>query len=215
MKEVLLHCCCAPCSGAIIEWMLANEVRPTLFFFNPNIFPEEEYLVRRNELQEFAERQGLRTVNGDWDHAGWRDQMRGLESEPERGARCLECFRMRLLAAARMTSALGLSEFTTTLASSRWKRLDQVSEAGNWAASQVPGVAFWDRNWRKGGLQVRRGEIIRENSFYNQLWCGCEFSMGDLEERRSRQTEEEREKQDAERIRLLSLYPQNCCGTES
>jgi len=65
---------------------------------------------------------------------------------------------------------------TTTLASSRWKNLDQVNAAGEYACSLFPDVIWWDQNWRKGGLQVRRGEIIKEMNFYNQLWCGCEFS---------------------------------------
>ncbi len=66
---------------------------------------------------------------------------------------------------------------TTTLASSRWKSLDQINEAGLWACSQVEGVTWWDRNWRKDGLQERRREIIKEMDFYNQTWCGCEFSL--------------------------------------
>ena len=73
--------------------------------------------------------------------------------------------------------------FTTTLAGSRWKRLDQIREAALEAAALHPGTTYWDQNWRKGGLQERRGEILREENFYNQLWCGCEFSMGHLRER--------------------------------
>ena len=72
-----------------------------------------------------------------------------------------------------------LTTFTTTLASSRWKSLDQINQAGTWAASQVEGTTFWERNWRKGGLQERRNQLLRENNFYNQLYCGCEFSLRD------------------------------------
>ena len=78
---------------------------------------------------------------------------------------------------------LGIRRFTTTLAGSRWKRLDQIREAALEAAALHPGTTYWDQNWRKGGLQERRGEILREENFYNQLWCGCEFSMGHLRER--------------------------------
>ena len=129
--------------------------------------------------------------------------MRGLENEPERGARCSECFRFRLLRAARYAAANGFAVLTTTLASSRWKNLDQVNAAGERACAEVAGElraavppvagvpsagfpesarlfhaapVFWPMNWRKGGLQPRRGEIIREQNFYNQTWCGCEFS---------------------------------------
>ena len=148
MTEVLLHCCCAPCSSAIIEWMLQNGIRPVLYYCNPNIFPEEEYLIRKNECTRYAAELGLEIVDDDYDHAAWSCAIHGHETEPERGSRCLECFRMRLLSAARRCKDMGLATFTTTLASSRWKRLDQIAEAGHWAASQVGGVQFDDLELR-------------------------------------------------------------------
>ncbi len=177
MTKVLLHTCCAPCSGAIIEWMLHNDYTPTIYYCNPNIYPYEEYLVRKQECSRYAAAQGLEIVDADYDHAVWQCCVKGLESEPERGARCLECFKTRLLSAARYASEHGFTVFTSTLDSSRWKRHDQIVEAGQWAAAQFPGLTFWDRNWRQGGLQERRTEIIREQDFYNQRYCGCEFSM--------------------------------------
>lgn len=176
--RILLHCCCAPCSSAIIEWMLAHNVRPTLFYCNPNIFPYEEYLIRKNECTRYAEKLGLEIIDDDYDHETWLCNVRGLEHEPERGGRCLKCFKMRLLRAAKKAVELGFPEFTTTLASSRWKSLDQINEAGRWAVEQVGGqVKFNEKNWRKGGLQQRRNELLKENGFYNQLYCGCEFSF--------------------------------------
>ena len=185
LGEILLHCCCAPCSSAILEWMLANGVRPVLYYCNPNIYPQEEYLIRKNELMRHAQRLGLRVIDDDYDHEAWLAAVRGLENEPERGSRCLQCFKYRLLRTARVTQQLGLREFTTTLASSRWKSLDQINEAGAWAAAEVNAslpegaapVAFNARNWRKGGLQERRNQLLREYGFYNQQYCGCEFSI--------------------------------------
>ena len=110
------------------------------------------------------------------DHSAWRQCATGLEAEPERGKRCLECFKQRLLRAAKYASENGFTVLTTTLASSRWKDLQQVDEAGRWACEQVSGVTWWAQNWRKGGLQERRNQIIKEENFYNQLFCGCEFS---------------------------------------
>lgn len=187
-NEVLLHCCCAPCSSAIIEWMLAHDVRPTLYYFNPNIFPEEEYLIRKNECTRYAASLGLDIIDDDYDHEAWRCEIKGMEMEPERGARCLQCFKMRLLHAARKAVELGFGVFTTTLASSRWKSLTQINEAGQWAAKKVSEetgktVRFDDRNWRKGGLQQRRNELLKENGFYNQLYCGCEFSLEAMKKR--------------------------------
>lgn len=177
MEKVLLHTCCAPCSGAIIEWMIQNGYAPTIYYCNPNIYPYEEYLVRKEECTRYATGLGLEIVDADYDHSAWQCCISGLEGEPERGARCLECFKMRLLSAARYASEHGFTVFTSTLDSSRWKRHDQIVEAGQWAAAQFPGLTFWDRNWRQGGLQERRSQIIKEQDFYNQRYCGCEYSM--------------------------------------
>ena len=168
--------------------MLAHDVRPTLYYFNPNIFPEEEYLIRKNECTRYAASLDLYIIDDDYDHEAWRCQVKGMEMEPERGARCLQCFKMRLLHAARKAVELGFEVFTTTLASSRWKSLTQINEAGHWAAKKVSEetgktVRFDDRNWRKGGLQQRRNELLKENGFYNQLYCGCEFSLEAMKKR--------------------------------
>lgn len=184
-KRVLLHTCCAPCSSAIIECLLQNGIRPVIYYCNPNIFPREEYEVRKNECTRYAQALGLDVIDADYDHENWLDAVKGLESEPERGGRCLKCFRLRLLRTAQYARANGFKVITTTLASSRWKSLDQINEAGEWAckevsaASSAPEVIWWDRNWRRGGLQERRLEIIKEYDFYNQLYCGCEFSKND------------------------------------
>lgn len=174
---LLLHTCCAPCSAAIIEWLVANGDRPALYYFNPNIFPEEEYRIRKAECTRYAEKQGLDIIDGDYDHNAWLTHIAGLENQPERGTRCLACFKMRMLATARQAKERGFSRFATTLASSRWKNLQQIAHAGHWAASQISEVTFWEKNWRKDGLSERRRIIMAENDFYNQNYCGCEFSI--------------------------------------
>jgi predicted adenine nucleotide alpha hydrolase (AANH) superfamily ATPase len=157
--------------------MLQHGIRPTIFYFNPNIFPYEEYEIRKNESKRHADSLGISWIDGDYNHAQWLEQVQGLEHEPERGSRCLQCFRMRLTATALQAQALGITHFTTTLASSRWKSLDQITQAGLAAQAAVPSTLFWAQNWRKGGLQDRRNQLLREYNFYNQLYCGCEFSM--------------------------------------
>ncbi|MBR5141010.1 MAG: epoxyqueuosine reductase QueH [Bacteroidales bacterium] len=183
---VLLHTCCAPCSSAIIEAMMQNGITPIIYYCNPNIYPQEEYEIRKNECTRYAESLGLEIIDADYDHDNWLKEMTGLESEPERGGRCLKCFKLRLLRTARYARERGIRVITTTLASSRWKSLDQINEAGNWAVAQLEGktippeeqsVIWWDQNWRKNGLQERRLQIIKEYDFYNQLYCGCEFSI--------------------------------------
>ena len=181
VKEVLLHACCAPCSSAIVEWLLAHDVRPTIFYYNPNIFPREEYEIRKQESKRHAESLGLSWTDGDYDHGHWLGCVQGLEGEPERGRRCLHCFTMRLTAAAHEARRQGLTWFTTTLASSRWKSLGQIEQAGHDAEKAVEGTRFWAQNWRKGGLYERRNQLLREYGFYNQQYCGCEFSMRSVE----------------------------------
>jgi len=176
-REVLLHACCAPCSSAIVEWMLAHDVRPTIFYYNPNIFPLEEYEIRKNESKRHAESLGIRWIDGDYNHDHWLEGVCGLEGEPERGRRCEQCFTLRLKAAAQEAKRLGIQYFATTLASSRWKSLEQIERAGRQAELAVEGTTFWAQNWRKGGLQERRNQLLREYDFYNQQYCGCEFSQ--------------------------------------
>lgn len=176
-KNVLLHCCCAPCASAIIEWLLQNNYNITLYFYNPNIYPEKEYLIRKEELLRYAEKLNLPIIDDDYRHQDWLKQVAGMELEPERGKRCLACFKMRLLATAKEAERLQIPVIATTLASSRWKSLTQIEEAGNWAVAQVKDVQFWAKNWRKDGLQDRRRILLAENKFYNQQYCGCEFSM--------------------------------------
>lgn len=190
--EVLLHACCAPCSSAIVEWLLAHDVRPTIFYFNPNIYPLEEYEIRKQESKRHAESLGIRWIDGDYDHAGWQQCVYGLEGEPERGRRCGQCFVLRLTETARKARELGVTWFATTLASSRWKSLEQIERAGLMAEQTVNDETsnmdigtsnlkqycrFWAQNWRKGGLQERRNQLLKEYGFYNQLYCGCEYSM--------------------------------------
>jgi len=177
LHDVLLHACCAPCSSAIVEWMLQHDIRPTIFYFNPNIYPREEYEIRKTESKRHADSLGIRWIDGDYDHQAWLEQMHGLENEPERGSRCERCFRMRLTATALQAQQLGMEHFATTLASSRWKSLEQITRAGLAAQAAVPHTTFWAQNWRKGGLQDRRNQLLKEYAFYNQQYCGCEFSI--------------------------------------
>ncbi len=177
--KILLHSCCAPCSTAIIECLLDNNIRPTIFYHNPNIFPKKEYEIRKAENIRYAESLGLDFIDADYNHEYWLECMKGMEDEPERGERCLNCFKQRMLATARYAHENNFKVITTTLASSRWKSLEQIFEAGRYATSQYPDVIFWEQNWRKQGLSERRNQITKEYDFYNQLYCGCEFSLRD------------------------------------
>ena len=175
-RRVLLHACCAPCSAAIVECMLRNGMKPTIFYSNSNISPLSEYDLRRSELERHLRSLGVPLVEDVYDHGEWLHAVAGLENEPERGRRCLRCFRFRLERAASYAVRGGFGLFATTLASSRWKDLGQIGMAGDAAAATAGDVTFWHCNWRKNGLQERRAELLRLCGFYNQQYCGCEFS---------------------------------------
>ncbi len=179
--KLLLHACCAPCSAPILESLAKDGVKPAIFYYNPNIYPAEEYEKRRNEIVRYTTKLGVDFIEGEYDHEKWRDAVKGFENEPERGGRCLLCFKMRMNATAKAAEEHGYDTIATSLSSSRWKSLQQIDEAGNSAVEGCAGLSYWAKNWRKGGLQQRRNELIKENDFYNQLYCGCEFSMARLE----------------------------------
>jgi len=174
--KLLLHSCCAPCSGAIIESLVKDGVRPVVYFSNSNIESQEEYEKRLAELKRYCNLFDLELVDDVYDHEDWLSYIKGLEDEPERGTRCLKCFEYRLRRAAAVAAQKGLDTLSTSLASSRWKSLEQVDQAGTKACEAFPDVKWWNKNWRKDGLQQRRGEIVKEQNFYNQTFCGCEFS---------------------------------------
>lgn len=175
-NKILLHTCCAPCSSAIVECLLQNRIVPTIFYFNPNIYPIEEYDKRKNECIRYAQMLNIKFVEAKYDHQQWLSNIVGLEEEPERGKRCLKCFELRLRETARYAKEHEYNLIATTLSTSRWKNLEQINQAGK-AAIQNLDIEFWGQNWRKDGLQERRNQIVKEQGFYNQTYCGCEFSL--------------------------------------
>ena len=120
-KKVLLHSCCAPCSGEVMEAMLASGVDYTIFFYNPNIHPEREYLLRKDENVRFAEKHGVGFIDADYDKDNWFARAKGMEWEPERGARCTMCFDMRFERTALYAHEHGFPVITSSLGISRWK----------------------------------------------------------------------------------------------
>lgn len=160
-----------------MEALLEAGLQVTLFFYNPNIHPHSEYLLRKEENKLFAEKLGILFVDGDYLQDNWCQAVKGLELEPERGRRCSACFSLRLEATARYAAEQGIPVFATTLGISRWKDLSQVDDCGRQAAAKYPEVGYWDCNWRKGGGSQRMIEISRREGFYHQEYCGCHYSL--------------------------------------
>lgn len=182
--DILLHSCCAPCSGAIIERLIKEGFRPHILFYNPNIFPQKEYKLRKASLMIFCARKGIACTDLDYDHTAWLEQVKGLEHEPERGQRCTVCFDIRLGRAARYAAENGFKTFATTNGIGRWKDMDQVNTSGLKAAARYPGLRFWARNWREKNALLEGQAIAKQEHFYKQLYCGCEFSQEEANRQR-------------------------------
>lgn len=178
-KRVLLHSCCAPCSGEVMEAMLASGIDYTIFFYNPNIHPLKEYLLRKDENVRFAEKHGVPFVDADYDKDNWFARAKGMEWEPERGVRCTMCFDMRFERTALHAHEHGFPVMTSSLGISRWKNMAQINDCGHRAAAPYDGLSYWDFNWRKGGGSARMIEISKREEFYQQEYCGCVYSLRD------------------------------------
>ncbi len=176
--RVLLHSCCAPCSGEVIEAILASGIDLTIYFYNPNIHPLKEYELRKNENIEFAKKHNIPFIDADYDPERWFDEAKGMENEPERGKRCTMCFDMRFEKTAEYAAANDFDVYTSCLGISRWKNMQQINECGKRAADKH-GVTYWDWNWRKAGGSARMIEISKREKFYQQEYCGCVYSLRD------------------------------------
>ena len=178
-SSLLLHSCCAPCAGEIMEAVAASEIKTTVYFYNPNIHPLQEYELRKEENKKFCQKLGFNFIDADYDKDKWFDRIKGLENEPERGERCTKCFDMRFERSALYAHENNFSLFATTLGISRWKDLDQVNNSGLRAVNRYEDLNFWDFNWRKQGGSSRMIEISKREEFYQQEYCGCIYSLRD------------------------------------
>lgn len=183
-NKVLLHSCCAPCSGEVMEAMLASGIDLTIFFYNPNIHPKKEYEIRKNENIRFAEKFNIPFVDADYDMDNWFARAKGMEKEPERGIRCTMCFDMRFERTALYAYENNFSVMTSSLGISRWKNMEQINECGVRAATKYPGLMYWEYNWRKEGGSARMIEISKREQFYQQEYCGCAYSLRDTNQHR-------------------------------
>ena len=178
-NKVLMHSCCAPCAGDLMERMINSGINLTIFFYNPNIHPKKEYLIRKEENIHFAEKLNIPFIDADYDVQNWFSRAKGLEKEPERGKRCTKCFDMRFERTALYAFENNFKIITSSLGISRWKDMDQINECGIRAAKHYEGVTYWTYNWRKAGGASRMYEIAKREEFYKQEYCGCIFSLRD------------------------------------
>ena len=177
--RVLLHSCCGPCSSSVLEY-LTQVFDVTVLWYNPNLFPQEEYGRRLNTQLELLEKMGLqdsvRILIEDWRPEDYRSRAAGLEQEPEGGKRCTECFRLRLEETARIAARDGYDYFCTTLTLSRHKDAVRINTLGE-EIGRAAGVAWLPSDFKKQGREMRSTELAEQYGLYRQLYCGCEYSL--------------------------------------
>ena len=174
MQKLLLHVCCAPCSIAIID-ELKDIYNLTVYFYNPNIFPEEEYCKRKAEVIKICEEWKVSMIDADYETEKWEEHIKGLENEPEGGKRCLNCFAMRLNKAGEYAKQNNFDIFATTLTSGRNKKADVIHPFGFKIADKLS-LNFLDTDWKTGGRQEKGRKMVEDKGIYRQKYCGCKYS---------------------------------------
>lgn len=179
--SVLLHSCCGPCSSAVIE-LLARYFDVTALWYNPNLWPEEEFEKRldtQKQLIECLEKDGSKAklIECEWNCEDYFSRVKGLENEPEEGKRCLECFRIRLEETARVAADKGFEWFCTTLTVSSRKDAVVINAIGRELADKY-GVKWLPSEFRKREGNHRSIILSEKYGLYRQEYCGCMFSMG-------------------------------------
>ncbi len=184
---LLLHSCCAPCSSYVLEY-LSRYFQITLFYYNPNISPESEYRYRVSELRRLVDEMlpdsDVRIVEGSYDPQAFLDAVKGLEQEPEGGARCMVCYRLRLEEAARAAKELGCEYVTTTLSISPMKNARALNEIGGEVAD-ANGVRYLYSDFKKRNGYKRSIQLSAEYQLYRQDYCGCSFSKAERERKKA------------------------------
>lgn len=175
--SLLLHACCAPCSSYCIEY-LNGHFEITLFFYNPNIFPAEEYTHRVNELKRLVREMGLNipVLEAENDTESFYALARGRENVREGGARCFDCYRLRLEKTAQLAKEKGFDYFTTTLSISPLKNAQKLREIGLELEGEY-GVKNLPSDFKKKEGYKRSIELSKKYNLYRQDYCGCEYSV--------------------------------------
>ena len=193
VPSLLLHSCCGPCSSYCIEY-LSQFFNITVFYYNPNIYPDEEYYLRVKEQQrfinQFPTKHKVSFIEGDYDTDSFYSIAKGLENEPEKGARCHKCYELRLTRTAEVAKEKGFDFFTTTLTISPMKDSQLLNEIGLKVADKV-GVNWLVSDFKKKEGYKRSTEISKEYDMYRQDYCGCVYSYRDRQAQKQMQKQED------------------------
>jgi predicted adenine nucleotide alpha hydrolase (AANH) superfamily ATPase len=176
-KRLLLHSCCAVCCGNMMQRLCSANIDYEVVFYNPNIYPEVEYNKRKDAIVAYCEKMGIKFTDLGYEVDDWYRRVNGLEKEPEKGRRCTVCFEMRLEKVAKYAHENGFDVFVSSLGASRWKDIHLVNEIGCKIAQQYDGLSYWEYDWRKKRGTELLAKVAKEEGFYMQEFCGCEYSL--------------------------------------
>lgn len=179
VPKLLLHSCCAPCSSYVLEY-LSRYFSITVYYYNPNIYPPQEYLKRVEEQKKFIDSMNfihpVSLVAGNYEPKEFFDTVKGLEQEPEGGARCMKCYELRLLEAAKTAQAGKYDYFTTTLSISPLKPAEKLNAIGEQLGREY-GIPYLPSDFKKKEGYKRSIELSKEYGLYRQDYCGCIYSI--------------------------------------
>ena len=196
VPSLLLHSCCAPCSSYVLEY-LSCRFRITVFYYNPNIAPEEEYRKRVEEqkrlIREMCRGYPVSFEEGVYDAERFYEMAKGLEDVPEGGERCCRCYERRLREAAKTAQRLGMDYFTTTLSISPLKNADKLNETGLALAREFQ-VDYLVSDFKKKDGYKRSIELSQEYGLYRQNYCGCVYSQTEARRREEQKQRKEKER---------------------
>ncbi len=195
VPALLLHSCCAPCSSYCLEY-LSQYFSITVFYYNPNIYPPEEYTKRVEEqrylIEQLPARNTISFLEGAYEETRFYDTVRGLEQEKEGGARCFLCYELRLREAAEAAKRLGMDYFTTTLSISPLKNAEKLNEIGDRLEKEY-GIAYLNSDFKKKNGYKRSVELSEQYGMYRQYYCGCVFSKRERDEQIAKKKQESEE----------------------
>lgn len=191
VPTLLLHSCCAPCSSYVLEY-LSEYFSITVFYYNPNIFPEEEFTKRIQEqdmlIQKLPVKHEIKLIAGNYDSERFYEMAKGLEQVPEGGERCFKCYELRLRETAELAKAGDYDYFTTTLSISPLKNAQKLNEIGERLAEEY-GLQYLCSDFKKKNGYKRSTELSREYGLYRQDYCGCVYSK--IEREKQKQNKQE------------------------
>ncbi|MBD5402876.1 epoxyqueuosine reductase QueH [bacterium] len=174
-KTILLHACCGICSAYPISLLQDMGYCVVVYFYNPNIYPESEYYKRLEAEKILCEHYGCRLIVGEYESDIYYDYVKGLENEPEKGARCDKCFELRLTKAAELAKTLNIEEFTTSIVISPHKNYEKLTGIGEKIANNL-GLKYLSTNFRKQDGFLKTNKISASLNLYRQNYCGCKFA---------------------------------------